>query len=324
VLMVTPVALARRFPVSMAATFAAAALASWAFVGLGSRCGVTLPAAFWIACAIGLRVRGWRAAFGVVLVIIGICAMGRVDDSMDFSSAFVMMAPITIGFWFAGRTIRQRADTIRRVREQNAEIAATRARRAELAVHADRTDITKNLDDLLHDRLNGIAAAASAGRQHVDQPAQAHEAFAAIAHDGRDTLARMREAVGSLRSDAPLHPQPDLSQLASLVASTGGDLQVEGDPRTLPSGIELSAYRIVEQLLHSASTSPQVGIRFGIDELELRVTVLASPTAAAEPTEPVAAALAERAALHGGSLIATRLPGQLQWVARLPLTASPA
>ena len=166
-----------------------------------------------------------------------------------------------------------------------------------------------------------MASAAITGRQNVDQPAEAQQAFAAIARNGRDTLARMREAVGSLRSDAPLHPQPDLSQLASLVAGVGGRLEVVGEPRPLPSGVELSGYRIVEQLLRT-TTSPQVWIRFGAHELELRVTIPVSTMA--QPSELVAPALAERAAIHGGSLIATRLTGQLQWVARLPLTTSPA
>jgi signal transduction histidine kinase len=316
--MVLPVIFARRYPIAMAAVFAAASLAGWAFAGVDSRCGSTLPAAFWIACVIGLRVRDRRAILGVALVIVGICAMGRVDESMDFSSAFAMMAPITIGFWFGGRTIRQRADAIRNVSEQNAQIAATRERTAQLAVQSDRGRIADGLDDLLHQRLSDIAAQASAGRGHADDAESAQQAFASIAHDGRDTLARMREVVGSLRRDAPLQPQPDLSRLAELVRGAHGRLEIEGEPRPLPSGIELSGYRIVEQLLRSVS-SPDVLIRFAPDELELRVTAVAP--APIQDEEPVVRVAAERAALHGGSLISTRLAGQRQWVARLPLGA---
>jgi signal transduction histidine kinase len=316
--MVLSVVWARRFPIAMAGVFAGASVAGWAFTGVDGRCGATLPAAFWIACVIGLRVRDRRAALGVALVIVGICAMGRVDANMDFSSAFAMMAPITIGFWFGGRTIRQRADAIRRVSEQNAQIAATRERTAQLAVQTDRGKIADGLDDLLHQRLSDIAAQASAGRGHADDVETAQQAFACIAHDGRDTLARMREVVGSLRSDIPLQPQPDLSRLADLVAGAKGRLEIEGQPRPLPSGVELSGYRIVEQLVRSVS-SPDVLIRFAPDELELRVT--ATAPAPIQTAEPVVRVAAERAALHGGSLIATQFADQWQWVARLPLSA---
>ncbi len=320
--MTLPVVFARRAPLGAAATYAAASLAGWAFVGMETRCGATLPAAFWIASVIGLRVRDRSASLlGLALVILGICAMGRVDAQMDFSSAFVMMAPIAIGFWFGCRTARARADTIRRVREQNEQILATRERTAQLAVHADRAQIADGLDQLLHQRLSGMASRADSGRARADQPAAAQEAFAAIADEGRDTLAQLRQVVGSLRSDAPLEPQPDLSRLSELVAHAGGRLRIEGTPRPLPSGVELSGYRIVEQLLSAAGADrdADVSIRFGEDELQLHVSVAAVAATGPDRTPVPVPAAAERAALHGGSLIGIRLADRQQWVARLPV-----
>ena len=88
----------------------------------------------------------------------------------------------------------------------------------------------------------------------------------------------MREIVGVLRyDDAPTSPQPTLTSLRALVLRDKGDdarLTVEGSPRVLPAGVELSAYRIVEHLLSALDDAPgvEVGVRFGEEALEIRVS----------------------------------------------------
>ena len=95
-------------------------------------------------------------------------------------------------------------------------------------------------------------------------------AFAAVENSGRATLTQMREVVGTLREEGLTGPQPVLAQLGSLLESaTSADarLQVEGSPRALPAGVELSAYRIVEHLLAALQDAPEaridVRVRFG-------------------------------------------------------------
>ena len=322
--MTLPVLWARRSPISAAAVVAVASLTNWIFVGHYIRCGAALPAAFWIACVLGLQVRDRRWVVGLGLIFIDLLVQGFADPQLTPPTIFAA-GPIAIGFWFAGRTIRSRAEAVRQVAEQNKEIAVTREKSVQLAVDRERERIATGLDGLLQRRISGMGARAAAAREHVNDPGAA-TTFATIAADGRQTLADMREVVGSLRNDSPLAPQPDLDALAELVGRGGGRFQVNGSPRQIPSSIEVSAYRIVEQLLRAAAADPanpvDVHVTISPDELELRV----SSTMTRESAEPgpELAVVRQRVSFHGGSLATDALPGKLQWVARLPLTADHA
>ena len=328
--MTLPVLWARRSPLTAAAVVAIGSLANWMFVGHYVRCGAALPAAFWIACVLGLQIRDRRWILGLGLIIIDLLVQGFADPQLTPPTIFAA-GPIAIGFWFAGRTIRARADAVRQVADQNKEIAATREKSVQLAVDVERERIATGLDTLLQHRISGMGARAAAARGHVsDADGLTASAFAAIAADGRQTLADMREVVGSLRNDSPLSPQPDLNALADLVGRGGGRLQIEGTQRQIPSSVEVSAYRIVEQLLRAATADPanpvDVHVTFTPNELELRITATVSATTTRESTEPgpELAVVRQRVSFHGGSLATDALPGRLQWVARLPLSADHA
>jgi signal transduction histidine kinase len=193
-------------------------------------------------------------------------------------------------------------------------------------VAADRVRVARDLDEFLRDRITAMAAAAVAGRELVTEDrAAAQSAFAEVENCGRATLAQMREVVGTLRQERLTEPQPVLAQLGSLLESaTTSDarLRVEGSPRGLPAGLELSAYRIVEHLLTVLQDEPgariDVLVRFGRDALELDVT---GPVG--RHTDPGAAfAVArERVALLGGTLRIDTSPVRWAALVRLPLTA---
>src|SRR4029077_9501816 len=101
---------------------------------------------------------------------------------------------------------------------------------------------------------------------------------------GRGALTEMRRLVGMLRSDRdePLAPQPGLADVAQLVAQVRAaglpvELAIEGEPRALPEGIELSAFRIVQEALtnalkHAGQPRARVRIHYGADSLELEIT----------------------------------------------------
>jgi glucose-6-phosphate-specific signal transduction histidine kinase len=149
-------------------------------------------------------------------------------------------------------------------------------------------------------------------------------ALAEIESRSRATLDEMRSVVGALRQDgveAPLAPQPTLTELeALLLRAKGSDAQlsVEGNPRVLPAAVELSAYRIVEQLLDALADSPdiEVRIRFADAALELEVSGPASRRA-----DQALERARERVALHAGSLRTTVRHGRTQAVVSLPLLA---
>jgi signal transduction histidine kinase len=134
-------------------------------------------------------------------------------------------------------------------------------------------------------------------------------------------MTEMRRMVGMLRSDAsdPLTPQPSLDDLATLVAQVGEarlpvDLRVEGERRSLPVGIELSAYRIVQEALtnalkHAGGAHAIVHVRYGTESLELEI--IDDGHGAPPPVSSGGHGLVgmrERVALYGGRLDAGRRP----------------
>ena len=170
-----------------------------------------------------------------------------------------------------------------------------------------------------------MAAAAAAGREMVfSDPAAADGAFAAVETSGRATLSQMREVVGTLRQESPTEPQPVLAQLGNLLeraTSADARLQVEGSPRALPEGVELSGYRIVEHLLAALEDAPDaridVRVRFAPDALELEV---AGPAAREADPATAFAMVRERAALLGGTLRVENQAGRCDVLVQLPLT----
>jgi hypothetical protein len=318
--MTLPVVWARRYPIPAAAVAALGAVVNWLFIGSLIRCGAAVPAAFWLACVIGRRLHGWPAVAGMALVLVNLQAQCLSDVELSTAS-IIALGPAAIAFWFAGRTIGSRAEAIGALAVQNAQLVATRERTARLAVDSDRERIAEGLDERLQQRISDMASTAAAGREQLADPESARAAFAAIAQDGRETLAQMRDVVDALRADAPLEPSPDLGRLPDLVTRCGGRLEIDGDPRPLPGGVELSGYRVVEQLLRTLAQAPghpiDVCVRFAADHLELRV---GGPMRSPDGPEVVVAR--QRLAMHGGSLTGDRLAGRLQWVARMPLTAA--
>jgi signal transduction histidine kinase len=150
------------------------------------------------------------------------------------------------------------------------------------AVVEERARIARELHDVVAHAVSMIVVQAGAERR-VTGDASAHDVFATIERLGRDAVTEMRRLVGMLRAedDDPLTPQPGLDDLPALVthvrdAGLPVELMVEGEPRQLPAGIELSAYRIVQEALtntlkHAAGAHAHVSVRYGPDALELEI-----------------------------------------------------
>jgi signal transduction histidine kinase len=190
------------------------------------------------------------------------------------------------------------------------------------AVVEERARIARELHDAIAHNVSMMVVQAGAERRVVDeQHASTREVLETIEQIGRGALTEMRRLVGMLRSDAvdPLEPQPGLRDLPKLVAQVSDAglpvvLNVEGERRELPVGIELSAYRIVQEALtnalkHAGDTSASVDVRYGADSLELEIADNGGH--ARENTVSGGHGLVgmrERVALYGGSLQAGRRP----------------
>jgi signal transduction histidine kinase len=215
---------------------------------------------------------------------------------------------------------------VRRVlgdRERRAQLAEReRDLAAREAVVEERARIARELHDAIAHNVSMMVVQAGAERRVLDGTnGSTKEVLVTIERIGRGALTEMRRLVGMLRSDAgdPLAPQPGLDDLPTLVervraAGLPVELRVEGERRELPVGIELSAYRIVQEALtnalkHAGRAQASVHVRYGRDSLELEVV-----DDGAGAQAPVASGghglvgMRERVALYGGRLDAGRRP----------------
>jgi signal transduction histidine kinase len=209
-----------------------------------------------------------------------------------------------------------------RGRDRRAEMAEReRELAAREAVVEERARIARELHDVIAHNVSMMVVQAGAERRVLDGAnGSTREVLQTIEQIGRGALTEMRRLVGMLRSDGedPLAPQPGLDDVATLVgqvceAGLPVELTVEGERRDLPAGIELSAYRIVQEALtnalkHAGDAHAQVSIRYGADSLELEIADDGSGGAA----RAVAGGghglvgMRERVALYGGRFDAGR------------------
>jgi signal transduction histidine kinase len=215
---------------------------------------------------------------------------------------------------------------VRRVvgdRERRAQIAEReRDLVAREAVVEERARIARELHDVIAHHVSMIVLQAGAERRVLDDAnASTREVLETVERTGRSALTEMRRLLGMLRGDAneSLTPQPGLSNVPTLVtqlreAGLPVELHIEGERRELPVGIELSAYRIVQEALtnalkHAGEARASVNIRYGSDSLELEIAD--DGTGAMTPVSSGGHGLVgmrERVALYGGRLDAGRRP----------------
>jgi signal transduction histidine kinase len=237
---------------------------------------------------------------------------------------FLVLLPI--GLAVNGmRTWRQRADRLRRERADALREAARQ----------ERARIARELHDVVTHNVSMMVIQAGAARKVLDkEPGAARDALLAVEEGGRAALGELRGVMGLLTTadEDTLTPQPGLAQLPPLidrVRDAGIDVTVTtgGEVVPLPAGLELTAYRVVQEALtntvkHASGASATVDVTYAPDEL--RITVLDTggrPTpGAATSTGHGLAGLRERLAVYGGTLqAAARLTGGYRVQAHLPL-----
>jgi signal transduction histidine kinase len=212
---------------------------------------------------------------------------------------------------------------VRRVlgdRERRAQMAEReRDLAAREAVVEERARIARELHDVIAHNVSMMVVQAGAERRVVEPTSGTRDVLETIEQIGRSALTEMRRLVGMLRTDAPdsLSPQPGLDDVPALVtkireAGLPVELSVEGERRALPAGIELSAYRIVQEALtntlkHADGAHAEVHVRYGSDSLELEIVDdgPGGPARASGGGHGLVG-MRERVALYGGRLDAGR------------------
>jgi signal transduction histidine kinase len=261
------------------------------------------------------------------LVVIAIGSPGLID--WLFNAVMLSVA------WAMGRLVRARqlrADQL----GDRAEIAEReRDERARVAVAQERGRIAREVHDIVAHSVSVMGVQAGAARVLLDTDVeQARAALLAIERTSREALSEMQHLVEILRKDGEspaTTPHPGLSDLDGLLARVRAaglpvELRIEGERSGLAPGLDLSAYRIVQEALtntlkHAGPAEATVTLRFGSDDLELLITDTGGGNGAANGGGRGIPGMRERASLYGGELEAGRDSGGYAVHARLPLVA---
>jgi len=346
-----PVFFAGRAPARAAGAQAAGLLLNEILFGPMIRCGYAFPALLVIVFALGSAdsVRhGSSRWLGLGACVATAAMMALWDPALD-SSAAIFIAGLFVGFFLAGALIRSRTILVKTLRRRTDELEQQRDRTAALEIAADRARVGADLERLIRAQIAAIGASAALAKTAADDdPAGARAALLEVEVSSRATLAQMREVVGDLR-DVPTDPSPGLDQLADLLrraTTSDARLVVHGGIRGLTRSLELSVYRIVEQLLKTLRDHPdaqvEVDIRVVADVLEIRVSgpaieddvdavvpaadagESASFDTARFNTDTAMSAVLARAELHGGLVQARKPLGRREIEVRLPLVTASA
>ena len=277
-----------------------------------------------------------RAAAWVALPI----TVGEiVNNGAHFGRVIPELALIAIA-WVIGDNLRTRRAYLSELKERAARLEREREEKADRAVVEERARIARELHDVIAHNVSVMVVQAAAGEEVFDEdPERARESLSAVASTGRAALTELRRLLGVIRAEegseaaAAYAPQPGieyLDELVSQVRETGlaVELSVLGEPRALPEGVGLCAYRIVQEALtntlkHAGASRAQVSVRYVDDALELQVLDDGHGARAAANGEHGGHGLIgmrERVALFGGELTArSRVDHGYEVCARLPL-----
>jgi signal transduction histidine kinase len=281
-----PLFLRRRFPFGAPiAVGASIAVSSFVDGHLIPRGLVTTLAGISAFVLMGILRDRTQAVAGLAFGI-GITAIVAHNDPNGGVGNFVFSSLAFTIAWTIGALVSRKFHEAEIARERAHRAEREREERARLAVSDERARIARELHDVVGHSVSVMTVQASAARRllrpHQDKE---REALLVVEQTGREALAEMRRLVGVLRrpEEAPaLAPQPSLEQIERLVEQTRDaglpvDLRIEGEPVQLPAGLDLTAYRFVQEGLtnaikHARAERAEVVVRYEDGHVELTVS----------------------------------------------------
>jgi signal transduction histidine kinase len=318
----------RRDPLLAAAIFAVPALIQAFLDGfLTTNSTVPFVAVILLFYSIGRYAPPQRFPAAAVLLACGMMGTLLIEGGLEVEDSF--WALFLFGLpTLAGRALRSRVLLQTELREKAERAELERVERARGAVEDERVRIAAELQALVANGLSAMVVQAEAVPRTIDSGdlVRANAALAAVEDTGRDALTEMRRLLGVLRRDGDgleLAPQPGLARIDALVerhrdSGLGVTLRVEGRRRALPTGVDLTAYRVVEDALEAAADrgagNADVLLRYDADVLRLQVSD--DREGGASQRLP---GLNDRVGLYGGHLRAERVEDGFRLRARLPL-----
>ena len=248
-----------------------------------------------------------RALLGLAACTSGVFAVHAVRSDEGSLGFIIGMVGAS---WAAGRVLRGRRIQTAQLTEEAKRIAAEREDRELLAVAEERSRIARELHSVVATAVSAMVVQTEAAQRLLDvDPARADQMMESIEEAGRRTLTEMRRVLGVLREDheAPeLSPQPGVGQIHALIDAARRDrqqieLNVSGEPGSLPASVNLGLYRILEDALTTAgeSTDHPTTVELSFDEDGVELTVTSSALASLSWPTP---AMRERVALCEGQI----------------------
>ena len=289
-LLTLPLAFRRQAPVAVIAIFCATAILNEALGGAlftfpeagapdqDPPLFASLAAGVVASYSVGVYADDRPAVAGLLLGVAGLWATVVASDQIEFANFIWSGGLIAATPWFAGRVSRSR-------RQRIASLELEQEQRTQIALADERARIARELHDVVAHSVGVIVVQAQGARRIIHRdPARADEALATIEDTARSALGEMRRSLGVLRSEgeqAARAPQPGVGDIEGLLANARSsglsvDFTVEGTARPLPHGVDLSAYRIVQEALtntikHAGRVRSRVTLRYGDDELVVEV-----------------------------------------------------
>jgi signal transduction histidine kinase len=326
VLAVGTIALRRRYPLLVLLVTLLAVLSLMVTKGTVGLATLGPIIAFYTAAAMGTR-RHVRLAGVFVVFALALTALLRPVD-LSTEGAVVMVTVFAGGYLLAmsARARRERALADVAAAEQRAEAERERAAHT---VSQERLRITRELHDVIGHAMSVMVVQAGVAERLLDSDVeQAREAVAEIARTGRRSMAEMRQILGALREadttgePLPRSPTPTLNDLGALAAKVDGAglpvaIHVRGVRGAVPAGIDLAAYRVVQEALtnclkHSRAGCAEVTVTYRPTGVELEVLddgrqLVAVPDSGVHAGHGLTG-MRERVAIYDGSLSVGRGP----------------
>ncbi len=334
-ILVAPIFARRRFPFGGPAAYWVLAAAITFYDGLlipfvGSLGVIGLATAFMLG---NLR-NGLKAGIGLAVVTVGIVVVVYNIPGTTTTSNFVFITLRFVVAWLAGYALRERAEQAEAAEERAIRAEREREAAARVAVAEERARIARELHDIVAHAVSVMVLQVGAVRHKLPAELSAdREALTSVERAGRMALAEMRRLLSAMRregEEAELVPQPGLDGLDALLEEIGRaglpvELHVDGQPFALPRGIDLSAYRIVQEgltnaLKHAHASDADVIVRYRPDELEIEVRDNGQGSAKSDGQGHGLVGVRERVKIYGGEMSAgTSTEGGFVLSTRLPV-----
>ena len=280
-----------------------------------------------------------RAILGLG-VVLAFFASGTVLDNLQDPGRrpvgdLAYMGVLNTSAWGIGRIVRRWREQALALEQRTLELERERAWREQAAAAAERNRIARELHDIIAHSVSLMVVQAAAAEQVLTtDPARAREPIRRVQESGRQAVSELRRLLGILRpgeGQATLAPQPTLRDLDRMVdrardAGLSAELEIQGMERDLEPGIELAAYRLVQEALtnalkHAGPTEARVVVGYGEDRLDIEVTNQKGEAngASGDGAGHGLAGMRERLALYGGEMEAGPRDGGYAVRAHIPL-----